>query len=58
MSEEQKGGGSVGGGEHQRGRAAMDDLKGRLVREGISPERAEQIARETALREDRRRNNK
>lgn len=54
MSEEQKGGGSVGGGEHQRGRAAMEDLKGRLVREGISPERADKIARETALRHDRR----
>jgi hypothetical protein len=32
----------------------MEDLKGRLVREGISPERADKIARETALRHDRR----
>lgn len=55
MSEEQKGG-SVSGGEHPRGREAMDNLRGRLVREGYTPERAAQIARETALREDRRRN--
>lgn len=55
MSEEKKGG-SVGGGEHPQGRAAMDDLTRRMIDSGIKPEKAREKAREVALREDRKRN--
>ena len=43
-------------GEHAQGRRAMDDLTKRLVSEGVKPSDAERRARETALREDRKRN--
>ena len=42
------------GGEHPNGRLAMERLEKRLVNEGVRPERAEQIARETARRMDRK----
>lgn len=48
--------GSISGGEHRNGRAAMDDLTRRLKAEGYSAEKAREIARETAIREDRKRN--
>lgn len=43
-------------GEHPNGRKAMDDLTKRLRDMGVPPKQAEQKARETALREDRKRN--
>ncbi len=43
-------------GEHPNGRRAMDDLVGRMVREGVKPADAERRARETALRMDRKNN--
>lgn len=43
-------------GEHPNGRKAMDDLTKRLREMGVPAKTAEQKARETALREDRKRN--
>ncbi len=43
-------------GEHPNGRAAMDDLTRRLREMGVPTDEARRRARETALREDRRRN--
>lgn len=45
-----------GTGEHPNGRRAMDDLQDRLVSSGYSPRRAEEIARDTARRMDRKNN--
>lgn len=47
-----------GSGEHPNGRRAMDDVQRRLQSDGVPAKRAEQIARQTALREDRKRNGK
>jgi hypothetical protein len=43
-------------GEHPGGRRAMEDLTRRLREMGVPAKDAEKRARETALREDRRRN--
>jgi hypothetical protein len=40
-------------GEHPNGRRAMDDLKRRMVNEGIPPAVAEEKAREVARKNDR-----
>ena len=50
--------GHLAGGEHPNGRRAMHDLQKRLRNEGYSQEKARRVARETALREDRKRNNR
>ena len=42
------------GGEHPNGRRAMDDLTRRLRGDGMPSRDAERIARETALRNDRK----
>lgn len=41
-------------GEHRNGREAMDRLTQRLVESGVSPATAEEKARETARRMDRK----
>lgn len=46
----------MGDGEHPNGRKAMDDLVKRQVESGVSREAAVKRARETALRDDRKRN--
>lgn len=45
-----------GHGEHPKAREAMDDLVKRARESGASPKRAEELARDTARREDRKRN--
>ena len=47
---------SPGAGEHPNGRRAMEDLTRRLRGEGLPSDKVEKIARDTALREDRKRN--
>jgi hypothetical protein len=39
-------------GENPNARRAMDELAGRLVAEGVRPERATEMARESAIRID------
>lgn len=46
----------TGDGEHPQGRSAMSDLTRRMVEMGVKPADAEKRARETARREDRKRN--
>lgn len=48
--------GHISGGEHPDGRKAMREVERRLRNEGFSSEKAQQKAREAALRNDRRRN--
>jgi len=43
-------------GEHPKGREAMSDIQRRLREMGVPAKEAEQRARETALRDDRKRN--
>lgn len=45
---------SQGSGEHPDGRKAMERLQADLVRQGADPKRAEQVARDTARRMDRK----
>jgi hypothetical protein len=43
-------------GEHPNGRTAMDGIVKRIVENGGTADQAKKIARDAALREDRRRN--
>ena len=45
---------TITGGEHRNGREAKDLLEKRLRDQGCEPSKAEQIARETARRMDRK----
>jgi hypothetical protein len=45
-------------GEHQNGRAAIERMADHLVKHGVPPKVAEEKARETALRMDKKGNGK